>query len=67
MYMLATNHIDKVKEVNVMHPMIWHPEEKDTKVNQYLDQSNRAPYELLIAAVLGLFCLFTLTILLGVF
>jgi hypothetical protein len=27
-----------------MRPMIWHPEEKDQKVNRYLDSTTRAPY-----------------------
>ena len=27
-----------------MKPMIWHPEDKDAAVNQYLEQLNHAPY-----------------------
>lgn len=50
-----------------MKPMIWHPEERDQKVNQYLDKANHAPYEIIIALLLGGFCLFTLVVLLGNF
>lgn len=50
-----------------MKPMIWHPEENDKKVNQYLDKINHAPYGLILALGLGLFCLFTLLILIGSF
>lgn len=50
-----------------MKPMIWHPEEKDQKVNQYLEQINHAPYIRIIAMVLGLFCLFTVLVLMGAF
>jgi hypothetical protein len=50
-----------------MKPMIWHPEEKDQKVNQYLAQVNRAPYASIIALMLGVICVFTLLILVGLF
>ncbi|MGL5804572.1 MAG: hypothetical protein ACRC2R_18210 [Xenococcaceae cyanobacterium] len=50
-----------------MKSMIWHPEEKDSKVNQYLQQSNHAPYELIFAWILGLVSVFTFMVLLGVF
>lgn len=50
-----------------MKPMIWHPEEKDAKVNQYLDQMNRAPYGLIFLLGFGLFCLLTVVILLASF
>jgi hypothetical protein len=50
-----------------MKPMVWVPEEKDQKVNQYLEQINHAPYELIIAATLGIFCLFTAVVLIGNF
>jgi hypothetical protein len=50
-----------------MKSMIWHPEERDSKVNQYLKQTNHAPYELIFASLLGLICLFTFAILLGAF
>jgi hypothetical protein len=50
-----------------MRPMIWHPEAKDREVNRYLDRMNRAPYFGLTIATLGIFCLFTVLILLGIF
>ncbi len=50
-----------------MRPMIWHPEEKDKKVNEYIDSINRAPYFGIMLVVLGIFSLFTTAILLGVF
>lgn len=50
-----------------MKPMIWHPEAKDGKVNQYLDQTNRAPYATIAAMLLGLLCLFTFVVLLSSF
>jgi hypothetical protein len=42
-----------------MKSMIWHPEEKDQKVNQYLEQNNHAPYEIIIALLLIGVCLMT--------
>jgi F0F1-type ATP synthase assembly protein I len=50
-----------------MKPMIWHPESKDEKINQYLDRVNHAPYGMIIFMILGLFGLFTFAVLLGVF
>jgi Fe2+ transport system protein B len=50
-----------------MRSMIWHPEAKDREVNRYLDRVNRAPYFGLTIATLGIFCLFTVLILLGIF
>ncbi len=50
-----------------MKPMIWHPENKDEKVNQYLDRMNHAPYGTIIILALGLFFLFTFVVLVGVF
>jgi hypothetical protein len=47
--------------------MIWHPEEKDKRVNQYLDQVNHAPYVTIYAVLIGLFCLFTFAVLVGSF
>ncbi|GAB4227519.1 MAG: hypothetical protein Kow0049_07760 [Stanieria sp.] len=46
--------------------MIWHPEEKDQQVNQYLDRTNHAPYPTIIALLLGGVCLFTLVVLFGI-
>lgn len=50
-----------------MKPMIWHPEEKDSQVNQYLEQINHAPYITIAAIGLAIFCLFTMMVLLGSF
>lgn len=50
-----------------MKPMIWHPEEKDPKVNEYLSQVNHAPYGIIALVLLVVICLFTSTILLGIF
>ncbi len=50
-----------------MRPMIWHPEPKDRAVNRYLDRINHAPYFELTVAALGIFCLFTFAVLLGIF
>ncbi len=50
-----------------MKNMIWHPEENDQKVNQYLAQTNHAPYEAIAAIGLAVFCLFTLLVLFGTF
>jgi Fe2+ transport system protein B len=54
-------------EVTIMKPMVWRPEEKDQKVNQYLDQMNHAPYLQIIALTVVLFFTFTLLILIGAF
>ena len=50
-----------------MKPMIWHPEPKDKKVNQYLNRINREPWLAIFAAILVLVCVFTLLVLLGTF
>jgi hypothetical protein len=50
-----------------MKPMIWHPEAKDRQVNEYLRQVNHAPYEIIALVLLGIICLFTSTILIGIF
>lgn len=50
-----------------MKPMVWKPEEQDKKVNAYLDRINHAPYEFIFALGLGLFCLFTLVVIIGIF
>lgn len=42
-----------------MKPMIWHPEEKDEKVNQYLDSFNHEPWIAIYAVLLSIVCLFT--------
>ena len=50
-----------------MKPMVWHPEERDKKVNQYLDKINHAPYQGIIAFLMITFCLLTFVILIGIF
>ncbi|WP_181256811.1 hypothetical protein [Merismopedia glauca] len=50
-----------------MKQMIWHPEEKDKKVNQYLEQINHAPYQGILALALALICGFTFLVLIGSF
>ncbi|MEO0826121.1 MAG: hypothetical protein AAFY67_10730 [Cyanobacteria bacterium J06642_9] len=50
-----------------MKSMVWVPEEKDKKVNQYLENINHAPYEMIAMIIMGLFCLFTAVILIGNF
>ena len=50
-----------------MKNMIWHPEERDQKVNQYLDNMNHAPYAVIVAAVFIGFCAFTFAVLVGTF
>jgi hypothetical protein len=55
------------REGGLMKPMIWRPEENDQKVNQYLDRINHAPYLLIIGLSIGLFCLFSLLVLVGIF
>jgi hypothetical protein len=50
-----------------MKPMIWHPEPKDAKVNQYLETINHAPYEVIFAAIIVSICLFSTLVLLGSF
>ncbi|MGV2831410.1 hypothetical protein [Myxosarcina sp. GI1(2024)] len=49
-----------------MKGMIWHPEKKDRRVNQYLEQTNHAPYQLIVALLLGGVCLLTLITLFAV-
>ncbi|BAU64234.1 unknown protein [Stanieria sp. NIES-3757] len=48
-----------------MRSMIWHPEEKDQKVNTYLDRTNHAPYGTIIALLIVGVCLFTFVVLFG--
>jgi hypothetical protein len=50
-----------------MKPMIWHPEDQDRKVNEYLDRANHAPYQLIIALSIALICAITLMVLVGSF
>ena len=50
-----------------MKPMIWHPESKDKKVNQYLNRINREPWLFILATIVVGVCVFTLLVLLGTF
>ena len=50
-----------------MKPMIWHPEEKDAQVNQYLDRVNHEPWLTILAVALGGLVLLSLMIFLGLF
>jgi hypothetical protein len=50
-----------------MKPMVWHPEEKDSQVNQYLEQINHAPYGVITLIAIVIFCLFTFFVLIGSF
>ena len=50
-----------------MKPMIWRPEDKDKRVNNYLDKTNHAPYPMIVASVVGLICLATIAVLVGSF
>jgi hypothetical protein len=50
-----------------MKPMIWHPEDQDHKVSEYLDRVNHAPYQLILALLIALVCVVTLMILVGSF
>ncbi|WP_181280654.1 hypothetical protein [Aphanothece hegewaldii] len=50
-----------------MKPMIWHPEPKDQKVNQYLDNMNKEPWFAIYAGIILSVSLFTFLVLLGVF
>jgi hypothetical protein len=50
-----------------MKPMIWHPDENDTKVNRYLDRINHAPYRTIVAVLAVATCFFTFMFLTGSF
>lgn len=50
-----------------MKPMIWHPEPKDQKINQYLDQTNREPWLAIFGVSMLIVFVFTLLVLLGTF
>lgn len=50
-----------------MKSMIWHPEDKDAAVSEYLSQLNHAPYAVIFSLLLGGFCCFTFLVLLGIF
>jgi len=50
-----------------MKPMIWHPEDKDKKVNQYLDRVNREPWLVFFAVALVFFSIFIVLMFIGIF
>lgn len=51
-----------------MKKRIWSPDrQRDSKVNKYLDEMNRAPYFTIGAVLIGLFCLFTVIVLMSVY
>lgn len=53
---------------DVMKSMIWKPdEEHDRQINAYLDAENHAPYEIIWAIGIVMFCLFTAVVLIGNF
>ena len=45
-----------------MRSMIWHPEEKDNRVNEYLEQANHAPYPTIAGILVLGVCIFTVAI-----
>lgn len=50
-----------------MDDMTWKPEEKDEKVNEYLEEVNTAPYPTIMMVALGVFSVLTLVVLIGIF
>ncbi|MGB5771487.1 MAG: hypothetical protein WBM32_16705 [Crocosphaera sp.] len=51
-----------------MHDMYFKPlSEKDRQKNQYLEQTNHAPYFMISMILMAIFVLFTTAVLLGVF
>ncbi len=50
-----------------MKSMTWTPDEAhDKKVNQYLEQINHAPYEVIAGSIFTIFCFCTALILVGI-
>ena len=47
--------------------MEWKPEPKDDKVNEYIEQTNTAPYGLIIGIILLVVSVFTGLVLMGTF
>ncbi|MEM9273292.1 MAG: hypothetical protein AAGA80_10075 [Cyanobacteria bacterium P01_F01_bin.143] len=47
--------------------MVWHPEEGDQKINQYLDQTNHAPYAVIFGLLVVGISAFTGLVLMGTF
>jgi hypothetical protein len=50
-----------------MKSTILNSDESSRKAQQYLDRVNHAPYLTISAWVIGIFCFFTLFLLIGVF
>ncbi|MEM7771142.1 MAG: hypothetical protein AAGA75_23425 [Cyanobacteria bacterium P01_E01_bin.6] len=50
-----------------MKPMIWHPEPKDERINEYLDNMNREPWVAIVGISILLLCSFTVLVLIGAF
>lgn len=48
-----------------MKPMVWHPEDRDSKVNSYLEDVNHAPYGAIALLVLASICGLTFLFLIG--
>ena len=56
-----------LSEAKAMKQMVWQPEERDQRVNKYLDKINHAPYQSIVTISIVAFCLFTAAILIGIF
>ncbi|AGF50776.1 ssr3129 [Synechocystis sp. PCC 6803] len=56
-----------IQEDKTMKPMIWHPEDKDEKVNKYLDRINHEPWLGFVAFSLAFFMAFILIMFMGIF
>lgn len=50
-----------------MKPMIWHPEENDEKVNQYLDSINHEPWLMIVASLILIISMFLFFVVIGTF
>jgi hypothetical protein len=57
--------IETSPEAKIMKPMVWHPEDQDSKVNSYLEQVNHAPYGAILLLVLASICGLTFLFLIG--
>lgn len=57
------DYLNNSNEVKIMRSMIWHPEEKDSKVNEYLEHANHAPYPAIAGLLAVGFCALTIVFL----
>lgn len=58
----------QMAQEDTMKSMIWTPDEDhDRRVNAYLDAENHAPYEIIWAVSIFMFCMFTAVVLIGNF